>query len=99
MAILSCNFDINFGLFLAPGSSLSNSLRAKLHALNESSIIVIFIVKFIWQHNLPVGFYDTFKMTPKGWIFCPQRAKNEPPPEALKIKVREVSQIGFSNIS
>ena len=35
----------------------------------------------------------------KGWIFCAQRAKNETPPETLKLKVREVSQIGFSNIS
>ena len=35
----------------------------------------------------------------KGWIFCTQGAKNETPPETLKLKVREVSQIGFWNIS
>ena len=35
----------------------------------------------------------------KGWVFCTQRAKNETPPETLKLKVREVSQIGFWNIS
>ena len=35
----------------------------------------------------------------KGWIFCTQGAKNETPPETLKFKVREVSQIGFWNIS
>ena len=75
MAILGCNFDINFGQTLAPGSSLSNTLRAKLHACNESSIIVIFIVKFIWQHNLPVGFYGTFKMTPERLDFLYSKGK------------------------
>ena len=64
MAILSYNFNINFGRTLAPGSSLSNTLRTKLHAWPESSIIVEFMVKFIWQHNLPVGFYGTFKTPP-----------------------------------
>ena len=99
MVILGCNFDINFGQTLAPGLSLSNTLRTKLHAWNESSVIVMFIVKFIWQHNLPVGFYGTFKRPLKGWIFCAQRAKNETRPETLKLTVREVSQIGFWNIS
>ena len=64
MAILGCNFNINFGQTLAPGSSLCNTLRTKLHAWTESSIIVEFMVKFIWQHNLPVGSYHTFKMPP-----------------------------------
>jgi len=32
----------------------------------------------------------------EGWVFGAQRAKNEaPPPETPKLKVREVSQIGF----
>ena len=55
MAILGCNFNINFGQTLAPGSSLYNTLRTKLHAWTESSIIVEFMVKFIWQHfqNVP----------------------------------------------
>ena len=35
----------------------------------------------------------------EGWFFCAQRAKNETPPETPKLKVREVSQIGFSNMS
>ena len=64
MAIIGGNFNINFGQTLAPGSSLCNSLRTKLHAWTESSIIVEFMVKFIWQHNLPVGSYHTFKMPP-----------------------------------
>ena len=33
MAILGCNFNINFGQTLAPGSSLCNTLRTKLHEL------------------------------------------------------------------
>ena len=55
----------------------------------------MFIVKFIWQHNLPVGFYGTFKMTPERLGFLYSKGKNETPPETLKLKVREVSQIGF----
>ena len=65
MAILGCNVDINFGQTLAPGSSLSNTLRTKLHPRTESSIIVEFIVKLIWQHNLSMGSYGTFKMPPR----------------------------------
>ena len=80
MAILGCNFDINFGQTLAPGSSLSNTLRRKLHAWHESSIIVMFIVKFIWQHNLPVGFYGTFKMTPERLDFLYSKGKKWDPP-------------------
>ena len=64
MAILGCNFDINFCLTLAPGSSLSKTLREKLHVWNESSITVECMVKFIWKHNLPIAFYCTFKMSP-----------------------------------
>ena len=30
----------------------------------ESSIIAEFMVKFIWQHNVPVRPYGTFKMPP-----------------------------------
>ena len=40
MATLGCNFNINFDQTLAPGSSLCNTLRTKLHASAESSIIV-----------------------------------------------------------
>ena len=64
MAILACNFNINFGQTLAPGSSLCNTSTTKLHALAESSVIVEFMVKLIWEHNLPVGSYGTFKMPP-----------------------------------
>ena len=56
----------------------------------------MFIVKFIWQHNLPVGFYGTFKMTPERMdFFVLKEQKMRTPPETLKLKVREVSQIGF----
>ena len=104
MAILGCNFNINFGQTLAPGSSLCNTSMTKLHAWTESSIIVEFTVKLIWEHNLPVGSYGTFKMPPGSWIFGAQRAKNETPLSqnshvTPKLKVREVSHSGFWNIS
>ena len=35
----------------------------------------------------------------EGWIFGAQRAKNETPPVTPKLKLREVSQSGFWNIS
>ena len=95
MAILGCNFDINFCKTLAPGSSLPNTSRTKLHVWNESSIIVDFMVKFIWKQDVPIRFYGTFKMSPEGWVFDTQRAKNQTTPENPKLKVREVSQIGF----
>ena len=99
MAILGCNFNINFDQTLAPGSSLCNTLRAKLHAWTESSIIVEFMVKFIWQQNLPVGSYHTFKMPPGGLDFWCSKGKKWDPPVTLKLKVREVRQSGFWNIS
>ena len=98
MAILGCNFNINFGQTLAPVSSLCNTLRTKFHAQTESSIIVEFMAKFIWQHNLPVGSYGTFKMPPGGLDFSCSKGKNEtppPPPVTPKLKVKEVSQSGF----
>ena len=102
MAILGCNFNINFGQTLAPGSSLCNTLRTNLHTWTESSIIVQFMVKFIWQHNLPVGSYGTFKMPPwKAGLLVLKREKMWPPPPlpvTPKLKVREVSQRGFWNI-
>ena len=72
MAILGFNFNIYFGQTLAPGSSLCNTLTTKLHVWTESSIIVEFMVKLIWEHNLSVGSYGTFKMPP-------QRVENETP--------------------
>ena len=99
MAILGCNFNINFDQTLAPGSSLCNTLRAKLHAWTESSIIVEFMVKFIWQHNLPVESYHTFKMPPWRLDFWCSKGKNWDPPVTPKLEVREVSQSGFWNIS
>ena len=95
MAILGCNFNVNFFQTLAPGSSLCNILGTKLHERTESSIIEEFIVKFIWQHNLPVGSYHTFKMPPGRLDFGAQRATNETPPVTPKLKLREVSQSGF----
>ena len=100
MAILRCNFNISFGQTLALGSSLCNTSTTKLHALTESSIIEEFMFKLIWEHNLPVGSYGTFKMPPGSWIFGAQRAKNETPLSqnshvTPKLKVREVSHSGF----
>ena len=98
-AILGCNFDINFCQTLAPGSSLSKTLKEKLHVWNESSIIGECMVKFIWKHNLPIGFYCTFKMSPGRLDFWCSKGKKWDPPETQNLKVREVSQIGFWNIS
>jgi len=64
MAILGSDFDLKFDPTLAPGPSLFNELRTKLHVWSASSIIVESMVKFIWQDNLPMGFYSTFKMPP-----------------------------------
>ena len=61
MAILGCNFDINFGETLAPGSFLSNILRTCING-KFYSIMVESNVKSIWQHNLPMDFYGTFKL-------------------------------------
>ena len=88
MAILGCNFNINFDQTLAPGSSLCNTLRTKLHAWTESSIIVEFMVKFIWQHNLPVGSYHTFKMPPGRLDFWCSKGKKWDPPCNSKTKTQ-----------
>ena len=88
MAILGCNFNINFGQTLAPGSSLCNTLRTKLHAWTESSVIVEFMVKFIWQHNLPVGSYHTFKMPPGRLDFWCSKGKKWDPPCNSKTKTQ-----------
>ena len=86
MAILGCNFDINFCQTLAPGSSLPNTSRTKLRVWNESSIIVDLMVKFIWKQNLLIRFYGTFKMTQEGLVFGPQRAKLSDSPRNFKTK-------------
>ena len=84
----------------SPGTSLSNTLRTKLHAWTESSIIVEFMVKLIWQHSLPIGSKGTFKMPPRRLDFCCSKGqKRRLPPETPRLKVREVSQSGFRNIS
>ena len=105
MAILGCNFNIIFDQTLAPGSSPCNTLRTELHAWTESSIIVEFMVKFNWQHNLPVGSYHSFKMPPGRLdIWCSKGKKWDPlpspphPPVTPELTVREVSQSGFWNI-
>ena len=38
------------------------------------------MVKFTWQHNLPVGSYCTFKMPSGRLDFWCSRAKNDTPP-------------------
>ena len=65
----------------------------------ESSIIIEFMEKFIWQHNLLVGCYGTFKMPPGRLDFWSPKGKKRDPPVTPKLKVREVSQSGFWNIS
>ena len=57
------------------------------------------MVKFIWQHNLPVGSYGTFKMPPGRLDFWCSKGKKWDPPVTPKLKLREVSQSGFWNIS
>ena len=57
------------------------------------------MVKFIWQHNLPVGSYHTFKMPPWRLDFWCSKGKNWDPPVTPELEVREVSQSGFWNIS
>ena len=99
MAILGCNFNINFGQTLAPGSSLCNTLRTKLHAWTESSIIVEFMVKFIWQHNLPVGLFWHFQTASLKAGFLVLNGQKMRPPVTPKLKVREGSQSGFWSIS
>ena len=91
--------SISAKLYWAPGSSLCNTLRTKFHVWTKSSVIVEFMVKFIWQHNLPVGSYSTFKMSPGRLDFWCSMGKKLDPPVTLKLKVREVSQSGFWNIS
>ena len=88
MAILGCNFNINFSQTLSPGSSLCNSLRTKLHAWTESSVVVEFMVKFIWQHNLPVGSYHTFKMPSGRLDFWWSKGKKWDPPCNSKTKTQ-----------
>ena len=99
MAILGCNFNISFDQTLTPGSSLCSTLRTKLRVWTESSIIVEFMAKFIWQHILPVGSYHTFKMPPGRLDFWCSKGKKWDPPVTPKLKLREVSQSGFWNIS
>ena len=79
MAILGCNFDINFGETLAPGSSLSNILRTCING-KFYSIMVESNVKSIWQHNLPMDFYGAFK------IWCLKGKKWGPPSWNSKTK-------------
>ena len=69
MEILSGDFDLKFDLTLAPGPSLSNCLKTKLHLWSRSSTIVESMIKFIWQHNLPMEFHSTFKMPPRRMNF------------------------------
>ena len=57
------------------------------------------MVKFIWQHNSPVGSYHTFKMPPGRLDFWCSKGKKWDPPVTPKLKLREVSQSGFWNIS
>ena len=100
MAIWGCNCNMNFGQPLALSSSLCNTLKTKFHAWTESSVIVEFMVKFIWQHNLSWGLMALSKCPLEDWIFGAfKRAKNEIPLVTSKLKVSEVSQSGFWNIS
>jgi len=77
-------FWVAIGQTLALGSSLSNTLRTNLHAWNKSSIIVQSMVKFSWQHNLSIGFYGTFKISPGRLDFWCSKGKNAPTPRNSK---------------
>ena len=88
MAILGCNFDINFGQTLALGSSLSNTLGTKLHAWTESSILLS-----PWSYSFGSTIYRwifmaPLKCVPGGWILGAWRAENEPSPFSWKSKTK-----------
>ena len=53
------------------------------------------MVKFIWQHNIPMEFYSTFEMPPRRMNFGALQAANGTPNETPEQTVREVSQSGF----
>ena len=93
--VLGCYFEMNFGQTLAPGSALSNSLRTKILAWTESSIIGESMVKFIWKHNLLTGLYGTFKIPSERLDFWCSKGKLWDSPKTSKLKDREVSQTGF----
>ena len=91
MEILGSDFDLKFDQTLAPSPSLSIRLKIKLHLRNKSSTIVEFMIKFIWQHNLPMEFHSTFKMSSRRMNFC----HKWDPPQTPEQKVKEVSRSGF----
>ena len=88
--ILGYNFNINFDQTLAPGSSLSNTFKTKLHAWTKSFIIAESMVKFIWQHNIPVGFYGTVKMTLRKLDFWCSKGKQWDTPWNSKTKCQRI---------
>ena len=55
------------------------------------------MVKLIWQHNVQVGSYGTFKMPPGRLYFWFSNSKkwDPPPPVAPELKVTEENQVGF----
>ena len=95
MEILSGDFDLKFDLTLAPGPSPSNCLKTKLHLWSRSSTIVESMIKFIWQHNLPMEFHSTFKMPPRRMNFW---CSDGTPPQTPEQTFKEVSQSGLWNI-
>ena len=66
----------------------------KLHAWTESSIIVEFMVKLIWEHNLSVGSYGTFKMPPGSLDFwCSTGKKWDPPTPPCTVPFKSKSTL------
>ena len=63
---------------LASSSPRSLSVQY-LEDKDETSIIVQSMVKFSWQHNLSIGFYGTFKMSPGRLDFWCSKEKMTPP--------------------
>ena len=60
------------------------------------------MVNFIWQHNVPVGLMAVSKCLPEGYSKGKKWAPPPPPSLTLvtpKLKVKELSQSGFWNIS
>ena len=98
MVILGCNSNINFDQTLVQGSSLCNTFKvtctkwkhyySRVHGQNTFGSTI-----YHW------GLITLSKCPLEGWIFGAKRAKNETPPVTPKLKVSEVSQSGFWNIS
>ena len=75
-------------------------LEVKMNCESQINFIVVeFMVKFIWKHNLPFGLYGTFKMSHGRLSLWCSKGKKIYLLKTPKLKGREVSQTGFWNAS